>query len=124
MLLSVKNLQSFYGDIQALHDVSMQVNVGQIVTLVGSNAAGKSTLINCISGIIHQKTGKIEFSGQQTEKLPAYKMVNLGVVQIPEGRRVFPFMSVMENLELGCYPRSRERKRRRTSPEFLDLLPI
>ena len=124
MLLSVKNLHSYYGDIQALYGVSIQVDVGQIVTLVGANAAGKSTLINCISGIIHQKTGEIEFDGLRTDKFPAHKVVNLGVVQIPEGRRVFPFMSVMENLELGCYPPKPRMKKKENLERVLELLPI
>jgi branched-chain amino acid transport system ATP-binding protein len=124
MLLSVNNLHSFYGDIQALHGISIQVDDGQIVTLVGANAAGKSTLINCISGIIHQKSGEIQFLGERTEKLPAHKMVNLGVVQIPEGRRVFPFMSVMENLELGCYPKKPRAKKKENLARVMDLLPI
>jgi branched-chain amino acid transport system ATP-binding protein len=124
MLLSVNNLHSFYGDIQALHGISIQVDDGQIVTLVGANAAGKSTLINCISGIIHQKSGEIQFLGERTEKLPAHKMVDLGVVQIPEGRRVFPFMSVMENLELGCYPKKPRAKKKENLARVMDLLPI
>jgi branched-chain amino acid transport system ATP-binding protein len=124
MLLSVNNLHSFYGDIQALHGISIQVDDGQIVTLVGANAAGKSTLINCISGIIHQKSGEIQFLGERIEKLPAHKMVNLGVVQIPEGRRVFPFMSVMENLELGCYPKKPRAKKKENLARVMDLLPI
>jgi branched-chain amino acid transport system ATP-binding protein len=124
MILSVNNLNSFYGDIQALHGISIQVDAGQIVTLVGANAAGKSTLINCISGIIHQKSGEIQFLGERIEKLPAHKMVNLGVVQIPEGRRVFPFMSVMENLELGCYPKKPRAKKRENLARVMDLLPI
>jgi branched-chain amino acid transport system ATP-binding protein len=124
MLLTVKDMHSFYGDIEALHGITIQVGVGQIVTLVGANAAGKSTLINCISGIISQKSGEIEFLGQRVEKQPAHKMVNLGVVQIPEGRRVFPFMSVMENLELGCYPRKPRAKKKDNLTRVLDLLPV
>ncbi len=124
MLLKVSNLESHYGDVRAISGISIKVASGQIVTLVGANAAGKSTIINCISGVITQKTGEIEFMGQRVERLQAHRIVGLGIVQIPEGRRVFPFMSVKENLEMGCYaPRPRLR-RKENLERVLDLLPI
>ena len=124
MLLAVKNLQSYYADIRAISGISIEVESGQIVTLVGANAAGKSTTLNCISGVITKKTGEIEFMGQRVEHFPAHRMVRLGLVQIPEGRRVFPFMSVKENLEMGCYtPRPRSHKKENLT-RVLDLLPI
>ncbi|MGO9622470.1 MAG: ABC transporter ATP-binding protein [Desulfobaccales bacterium] len=124
MLLSIKNLYSYYGDIQALRGVSLEIDAGQIVTLVGPNAAGKSTTINCISGIIDQKSGQIEFLGKRIDQLPPHRIVDLGLVQVPEGRRVFPFMSVMENLDMGCYcPRARAQKKENLA-RVLDLLPV
>jgi len=124
MLLNVNNVYSYYGDVEALHGISLCVDTGQIVTLVGANAAGKSTTLNCISGIISQKSGQIEFLGQRIDQLPAHHMVGLGLVQIPEGRRVFPFMSVMENLEMGCYtPQPRSHKKDNLARVF-DLLPV
>ena len=124
MLLSIHNLYSYYGDIQALRGVSLEIEAGQIVTLVGPNAAGKSTTINCISGIIDQKSGQIEFLGKRIDQLPAHRIVDLGLVQVPEGRRVFPFMSVMENLDMGCYcPKARAQKKENLA-RVLDLLPV
>ena len=124
MLLSINNLYSYYGDIQALRGVSLEIDAGQIVTLVGPNAAGKSTTINCISGIIDQKTGQIEFLGKRIDQLPPHRIVDLGLVQVPEGRRVFPFMSVMENLDMGCYcPKARAQKKENLA-RVLDLLPV
>jgi branched-chain amino acid transport system ATP-binding protein len=124
MLLNVTNLISHYGDIEILHGISLHVDAGQVVTLVGANAAGKSTSLNCISGIIRQKTGQISFSGQRIEHLPAHQIVRLGLVQVPEGRRVFPFMSVMENLEMGCYPPQHRVHRKENLARVLELLPI
>jgi len=124
MLLSIHNLYSYYGDIQALRGVSLEIEAGQIVTLVGTNAAGKSTTINCISGIIDQKSGQIEFLGKRIDQLPPHRIVDLGLVQVPEGRRVFPFMSVMENLDMGCYcPKARAQKKENLA-RVLDLLPV
>jgi branched-chain amino acid transport system ATP-binding protein len=124
MLLSVNNLTSRYGDVETLHGISLQVDEGQVVTLVGANAAGKSTTLNCISGIIREKAGQIAFSGQQIDHLPAHRIVGLGLVQVPEGRRVFPFMSVMENLEMGCYPSQPRSHRQENLTRVFDLLPI
>ncbi len=124
MLLSIHNLFSYYGDIQALRGVSLEIEAGQIVTLVGPNAAGKSTTINCISGIIGQKSGQIEFLGKRIDQLPAHRIVDLGLVQGPEGRRVFPFMSVMENLDMGCYCPKARAQRKENLARVLDLLPV
>ncbi len=124
MLLSINSLYSYYGDVEALHGVSIKIDAGQIVALVGPNAAGKSTMINCISGIIARKTGEIEFLGKRIDQLPPHRIVELGLVQIPEGRRVFPFMSVMENLEMGCYCRKARAHKKENLIRVLDLLPV
>ncbi len=123
-MLNVKNLFSQYGDVEVLHGVSIKVDEGRMVTLVGANAAGKSTTLNCISGIIHQKAGQIEFDGQRIDHMPAHRIVGLGLVQVPEGRRVFPFMTVMENLEMGCYKPGPRSHRQENLTRVLDLLPI
>lgn len=124
MLLRVENLYSYYGDVEALHGISLEVESGQLVTLVGANAAGKSTALNCISGIISQKKGTVEFAGSRIDHLLAHRIVGLGLVQIPEGRRIFSFMSVLENLELGCYPKQPRAHKEENLERVFDLLPI
>ncbi len=124
MLLRVNNLDAYYGDVEALHEVCLQVDSGQLVTLVGSNAAGKSTALNCISGIISQKKGEIEFAGQRIDHLPAHRIVEHGLIQVPEGRRVFPFMTVMENLDLGCYPKKTRSRKEENLERVFGLLPL
>ncbi len=106
-LLEVKDLAVRYGAIRALHDVSLSVNRGEIVTLIGSNGAGKSTTLRAISGVVRPAQGEIRFDGQAITKLAPHKIVRLGVAQCPEGRGVFPQMSVDENLALGAYARPR-----------------
>ncbi|MEJ2364619.1 MAG: ABC transporter ATP-binding protein [Deltaproteobacteria bacterium] len=124
MLLSINDLYSYYEDVQALHGISLKIDAGQIVAIVGPNAAGKSTTINCISGIIGQKKGQIEFLGTRIDHLPPHRIVDLGVVQVPEGRHVFPYMSVMENLDLGCYCTKARANRKENLVRVLDLLPV
>ncbi len=123
-MLKVNNLCAYYGDVQALGGISLEVDASQIVTLVGANAAGKSTTINCISGIIGQKKGEIEFLEQRIDHLAPHRIVARGLVQIPEGRRVFPFMSVMENLEMGCYTSKPRAHREENLARVFDLLPV
>lgn len=124
MLLKVENLFSYYGDVEALHGISLEVESGNLVTLVGANAAGKSTALNCISGIITSKKGTVEFKGERIDHLLAHRIVGLGLVQVPEGRRVFPFMSVWENLELGCYPKQPRSHKEDNLARVFDLLPV
>jgi branched-chain amino acid transport system ATP-binding protein len=124
MMLSINNLYSFYGDVEALRGISLKIDEGQIVTLVGPNAAGKSTTINCISGIIRDKRGPIEFLGERIDRLPPHRIVDLGLVQIPEGRRVFPFMTVLENLDMGCYCSKARAHKKENLFRVLDLLPV
>jgi branched-chain amino acid transport system ATP-binding protein len=107
-MLEVQNINVFYGEAQALWDVSFSVKEGEIVTLVGSNGSGKSTSIRSISGLVPPRSGQITFVGTRTDVLPAHKIVELGIAQIPEGRRLWPALSVRDNLELGAYlPRAR-----------------
>lgn len=109
-MLTITDLHVSYGNIEALHGISMSVTKGEIVTLIGANGAGKSTSLHCISGIIPKTAGKIEFLGQDLEKIPADKRVDMGLVHVPEGRRVFANLTVLENLEMGAYlPRARAK---------------
>jgi branched-chain amino acid transport system ATP-binding protein len=104
-LLAVDGIHTYYGNIHALKGVSVKVNPGEIVTLIGSNGAGKSTLLKAISGLLRPRTGSIEFQGQRIDRVPPHKIVELGICQSPEGRRIFPRMSVLENLEMGAFSR-------------------
>ena len=105
MLLSVNDLHVYYGAIHAVKGVSLEVNEGEIVTLIGANGAGKSTVLNTISGLLRAKTGTIEFMGTPINTMAPNKIVQLGLAQCPEGRRVFAHMTVEENLEMGAYTR-------------------
>ena len=105
MLLSVNDLHVYYGAIHAVKGVSLEVNEGEIVTLIGANGAGKSTVLNTISGLLRAKTGAIEFMGTPINNMAPNKIVQLGLAQCPEGRRVFAHMTVEENLEMGAYTR-------------------
>ena len=105
-MLKVSNLDVYYGAIHAIKDVSLEVPDGEIVTLIGSNGAGKSTTLHTISGLIKPKNGSIIFEDQEIVGVPAHKIVGMGLCQVPEGRHVFANMTVMENLELGAYLRN------------------
>lgn len=104
-MLDLKDVNVYYGAVHALKGLSLNVEEGEIVTLIGSNGAGKSTTIKAISGIVAVESGTIEFEGEPIAGMPPHKVVGCGIVQIPEGRRVFPEMSVRENLEMGAYSR-------------------
>jgi len=105
-MLKVANIYVNYGPIKALQDVSFQINEGEIVALIGANGAGKTTILNTISNIVPSVSGKILYQGKEITKTPAHEIVKLGISQVPEGRRVFANMSVLENLELGAYTRN------------------
>jgi branched-chain amino acid transport system ATP-binding protein len=102
-LLELNDVNTYYGNIHALKGISLTVDEGEVVTLIGSNGAGKSTTLLTISGLVHARSGSIAFQGQQIDGMAAHKITTLGVVQSPEGRRVFPLMTVLENLEMGAY---------------------
>ena len=105
MLLKVENINVYYGAIHAVKDISFEVNEGEVVTLIGANGAGKSTILKTISGLLRSKTGFIEFMGEKIGAVAPHKIVNRGLAHVPEGRRVFTRMSVEENLEMGGYTR-------------------
>ncbi len=103
MLLEVDQIQVYYDQIAALKGVSLNLNRGEILAIIGANGAGKTTLINTISGVLHPRTGSIKFNDEPIHTLPAWRIARKGIVQIPEGRKVFAKQSVLENLELGAY---------------------
>ena len=104
-MLTINDINVFYGAIHAIKGVSLEVNEGEIVTLIGANGAGKSTILRTISGLLKPKTGSIQFEGQEIAGMPAHEIVKTGISQVPEGRRIFAEMSVLENLELGAFTR-------------------
>ena len=102
-ILKVDNINVYYGAIHAIKGISFQVNQGEVVTLIGANGAGKSTTLQTISGLLRSRTGSIEFCGENISITPSHKIVEKGLAQVPEGRRIFLQMSVQENLEMGAY---------------------
>ena len=105
-VLELKNVHTYYGNIHALKGISITVNQGEIVTLIGSNGAGKSTTLRTISGILQPREGEVWLEGKRIDHVPAHKVVERGVLQSPEGRRIFPRLTVRENLEMGAFTRS------------------
>jgi len=123
-LLEIRDLNASYGPIQVLHGIRLSLNVGEIVGLVGANAAGKSTLMFTLAGLRTTCTGQIIFDGQAIQGLPAYDRVPLGLVLVPERRRLFPFMTVLENLQVGAYSATARAAADATLKEVFDLLPV
>ena len=106
-MLAVNDIHVYYGSIHAVKGVSLEVNEGEIVTLIGANGAGKSTVLNTISGLLHPRGGSVTFMGQDLKGVPPHKLVARGMAQVPEGRRIFLQMTVEENLEMGAYTQSK-----------------
>lgn len=109
-MLEIKDLEVYYGMIQAIKGISFEVNEGEVIALIGANGAGKTTILHTISGLIAPKKGSITFEGQEITKIPAHKIVENGLAQVPEGRRVFPSLSVLQNLKLGAYTRKDKKE--------------
>jgi len=122
-LLTVDGLNVFYGDVQVLFDIAIGVNDGEIVSIVGANAAGKSTLLRSLSGLLKKVSGSMVFKGEQLIGKPPYEIVRHGIVHIPEGRRIFPLMSVQENLELGAYSQRSQAKMDELLKEVYEFFP-
>ena len=122
-MLQVENLNVHYGVIHALHDVSLHVNSGEIVTLIGSNGAGKSTTLLALSGLLIPTSGAMLFEGKNLLEIPAHQRVSAGLVQVPEGRRVFSSLSVAENLDLGAYTRKDKVQVAKDLIEVYELFP-
>jgi len=105
-LFELHNIHTYYGNIHALKGISVTVDKGEIVTLIGSNGAGKTTTLKTISGVLHPKEGTITLEGRRIDRVPAHDIVTLGICQAPEGRRIFPRLTTLENLEMGAFHRS------------------
>jgi len=123
-MLEISHIDVYYGDLQALWDISLTIEEGEIVTLIGSNGAGKSTIMKTVSGLLKPKTGSISFKGTRLDKLPAHQIVELGICMVPEGRRLFPQMTVLENLEVGASIREAKKLRYDTISWIYELFPI
>ena len=104
-MLEVRDLEVYYGVIQAIKGISFDVDQGEIVALIGANGAGKTTTLHTITGLIHAKSGKIVYEGTDITKVPGYKLVGMGIAHVPEGRRVFATLTVLQNLKMGAYTR-------------------
>lgn len=122
-MLQLKDINLYYGVIQALKNVSLHIKQGEIVTLIGSNGAGKSSTLRAISGVERIKDGSIQFNGVNISKLNPSQIVSMGLSHVPEGRRVFPKMSIMENLEMGAYTRKDKAEVKRDYEKVFDIFP-
>jgi branched-chain amino acid transport system ATP-binding protein len=123
MLLQVEHIDVYYGDVQALWDMSFYVNQGEIVTLVGANGAGKTTILKTLSGLIQPRKGTIDFNGTVTSSKKPHEIVTEGIVHIPEGRQLWSSMTVMENLELGAYGKEARKYLKESMDWVMELFP-
>ena len=123
-LLRLEGVNAFYGDLQALHDVAFEVYEREIAAVVGANAAGKTTTLRVISGTLPPRAGRVTFQDRDLTEVPAHRRVDLGIVQVPEGRRLFAFMTVLENLLLGAHTPAARAARERTLEEVYALFPV
>lgn len=123
-MLKVQNIQTYYGNIQALKDVTIEVEEGEIVALIGANGAGKTTTLMSISGITPPRSGAIFLDGDPIHELSPDNIVKKGIVQVPEGRRIFPDMTVLENLEMGAFLRTNKRQIQQDLNYVMTLFPI
>ncbi len=123
-MLRIHKICAQYGDVQVLKSLSFEVNEGEIISLVGSNGAGKSSTLNVLSGLMRLTSGEILFLGERIDQLPAYRIVERGLIQVPEGRQLFPSLTVLENLEMGGYPSQARRKSPDNLQKVFQLFPI
>jgi len=124
MLLEVRDIKVHYDKVEALKSVSLVVSEGSIVALIGANGAGKTTTLNAISGIVGITSGEILFQGERIDKLPAEKIVAIGIAQVPEGRRIFPFMTSFENIKIGAYHRRWKKEINSDIEEIYQHFPV
>lgn len=122
-LLTVKNLNAGYGDIKVIKNLSLEVNEGEVVSIVGANGAGKTTLLKTISGIITPDSGEISIGDQRIDKMPTHQITDLGIIHVPEGRRIFPFFTVYENLLVGSSLPRTIKARKENLEHVFELLP-
>jgi branched-chain amino acid transport system ATP-binding protein len=123
-ILEVHSLDAGYGDVPVLHEVSLEIGVGEIVAVVGANGAGKTTLLSSIAGLVRSSRGKVRFKGEDITRVAAHILPSLGLSLVPEGGRLFPFMTVEENLELGGYPSDVRGARAERMSEVFDIFPV
>jgi branched-chain amino acid transport system ATP-binding protein len=123
-MLELKNIKTFYGNIQALKEVSIKISEGEIITLIGANGAGKSTTLMSVCGIVPPRSGEILFMGQPIQNMAPNEIVSLGICQVPEGRRIFPFLTVAENLDMGAFLRNDKDKIKGDIEYIYELFPI
>ena len=123
-MLELKNLQTFYGNIQALKGVSIEISEGEIITLIGANGAGKTTTLMSVCGIVPPRSGDILFRGQPIHDLSPNQIVALGISQVPEGRRIFPYLTVMENMDMGAFLRTDKDGIKQDMEYIFELFPI
>ena len=123
-MLQINNVDTFYGKSQALWDVCLRVDEGEIVALVGGNGAGKTTLLNTVSGLVRPASGSVEYLGKRIDGLPPHSIVAMGISHIPEGRKLFTEMSVAENLEMGAYGGEAWKQREETLRQVYEVFPI
>jgi branched-chain amino acid transport system ATP-binding protein len=123
-MLKLKNVSTFYGNIQALKGISLEVDEGEIITLIGANGAGKSTTLMTICGIVPPRSGEITFKGSSILSTSANEIVALGISQVPEGRHIFPYLTVMENLDMGAFLRNDKPEIKKDMEYIFELFPI
>ena len=123
-MLELQNVETFYGNIQALKSISLEIAQGEIVTLIGANGAGKSTTLMTVCGVVPPRKGEILFEGQSIQGLPPNTIVSMGISQVPEGRRIFPYLTVLENLDMGAFLRDDSAEIKTDLDYIFDLFPI
>jgi len=122
-LLTIEELSVGYGDVVVLRDVSLHVEEGEVVALIGANGAGKTTTLKTVSGLLRRRSGNILFQGRPIHGWPSHRIVGAGLVQVPEGRKLFPNLTVLENLEMGSFIRRAKRQRAQTLDQMFELFP-
>jgi branched-chain amino acid transport system ATP-binding protein len=123
MMLEVKDIQVYYGMIQAIKGVSFHVDEGEVVALIGANGAGKTTILHTVSGLLTPKNGNVLFEGQDITKIPGHKIVSMGMAHVPEGRRVFAQLTVLQNLKMGAYTRKDKEEIQQTLQNVFERFP-
>jgi branched-chain amino acid transport system ATP-binding protein len=123
-MLQIEDIKTYYGSIQALKGISLEISAGEIICLIGANGAGKSTTLMSICGVVPPRTGRIVFEGREIQHLPSNRIVELGIVQVPEGRRIFPYLTVAENLDMGAFLRRDKAAIEQDIDYIYELFPI
>ncbi len=123
-MLRLRNINSFYGNIQVLKNVNIEISRGEIITLIGANGAGKTTTLMTISGLVPSRSGEITFMGKTIHNMRPDRIVSLGISQVPEGRRIFPYLSVLENLDMGAFLRTDRKNIKKDMEYVFELFPI